>query len=119
MSERHVYIETRSYLKADPARVQDIFTTAMEGGVNYWAEVLDSSWDASSPLDFTGLLLDLESEGDTFDVDLDVMMTGLTFYGERFGVEKLVDILSEDWDFDAGDADTVVQLGIFGAVVFG
>ena len=98
-----------------------IMSTALEGGINYWcrkAEVLESQYYgefASDQISRGGSLrlYDAESD-DTWVLDLDKLMAGIVKALESGYVSS--DNL-DDWD--ALDADAVVQCGLFGDIVFG
>lgn len=101
--------------------IDDIMSTALEGGINYWcrkAEVLESQYYgeyASDQISRGGSLrlYDAESD-DTWVLNLDKLMAGIVKAIESGYVSS--DNL-DDWD--ALDADAVVQCGLFGDLVFG
>ena len=101
--------------------IDDIMSTALEGGINYWcrkAEVLESQYYgeyASDQISRGGSLrlYDAESD-DTWVLTLDKLMAGIVKAIESGYVSS--DNL-DDWD--ALDADAVVQCGLFGDLVFG
>lgn len=114
----------------------DLFTTALEGGINYWASVSEYRWedengeDGDNSLDFRAVIHDEESG----DPDSLVTVTIVTMRrGYRLATgewrkkihwssgEAPPFIVTDDteWDFDAGDADCILQLGVFGEVVYG
>lgn len=110
-----------------------IFTTALEGGVQYWARVEKYHlWDESLPghvEDWDGFYAEIEDDDDvSFRVDRSVIARGyglaVSSWRERiaWSSERPPIVISdhlEDWDYDAGDADVIVQLGLFGDVVYG
>ena len=91
--------------------VQDIVITALEGGINYWADFADVSLiDMHYPLPFT-----ITVEGKNFV---------LTDVSIRFGIEKEANRRGRAiWEFlenhDADDADCVVQWALFNDLVYG
>lgn len=112
----------------------DLFITALEGGINYWAEIAEYHWmlpppegDLFGPEDHDGFYA-VVWETDEFDeiehkhrIDRAVMARG---YGLAAGdwrqkirwssgeAPPLFIDDDTDWDFDARDADTIVQLGL-------
>ena len=119
-----VSVPITSTIEVTASYVQDIFTTAIEGGVNYWADIESYQWNDDKPAEFKAVLLAIASRwGGTpvkYHVDLAVMMKGLTRYAETYGVARLASLLDPDFgDYDAIDADMIVQFGIFGKVVYG
>lgn len=105
----------------------DIFVTAIEGGINYWAQVDD--YDPQNNLRYSALIVWSE-DGDTFKkylVGSRTIKRGMRLAATEWrdeiswSAEKppLVYTDDTDWDFDAGDADVILQLGVFGEVIFG
>lgn len=96
--------------------LQDIFVTALEGGSNYWLTVSDYCLDT-----YTANITDTETK--TFvDRKIDVFTI-------KQGLEKLQED-SSSWtkrilnnlhseDYDAQDADIVLQYGLFGKLIYG
>ena len=120
----------------------DLFTTAIEGGINYWAYTDKYHWmigptavDVEEPSrpDYRGFYADItEEDPDDGDgkhrIDRQVITAGYglatTTYRDRIFWSSgepppLVVTDDTDWDFDAGDADVIVQLGLFGKVIYG
>lgn len=113
-----------------------LFTTAIEGGINYWAEVDRYHWDSTpddktSTDDLHGFYAQIieSEEGVVHRVDRAVMSKGyaLAVGGHRdkiaWSTEPPPLVVTEqsydDWDYDAGDADCILQLGLFGDVKYG
>ncbi|GAA1083153.1 hypothetical protein [Tsukamurella spumae] len=123
----------------------DVFTAAIEGGINYWAEVNTYRWqycgdDEGVPgrslsyrRDFYAVVRDHDQEtaeraGD-LRIDAEVIQRGAELlaeqwkdadeksYAHRFVIANRTN--GEDGDYDAGIADQVVQTGLFGSVVYG
>lgn len=114
----------------------DIFITAMEGGINYWAECSEYHWcdelAADHPDDYDGFFAvvhDMESEpSKTYTINRSVISKGYALAAGEAGKKycwsvsrpPLVPTEDNEWeDFDALDADTIVQLGLFGEVIYG
>lgn len=110
-----------------------MFTAAIEGGINYWAEVFRYRWSKGGPdheADFDGFhAVIAETEGgENHRIDREVILRGLgrLFAGEYAGLHtsSAARIMSaalggDAGTLDAGDADALVQVGLFGEVVFG
>lgn len=117
----------------------DLFTTAIEGGINYWAEVegYRCSLDGTKE-DLDGFYATItRSEGDWDGekrIDIEVIDRGLALFRQQVSdgkigypgggdyFEQLVvadQSDGDDGDYDACGADCVVQLGLFGEVVCG
>lgn len=121
------------------AFLRDIFTTAIEGGINGWATVesyhiwVDPS-AASSELvareDPTAEIKTYDEEK-TYDVDIDLIARGINmvvdgtveYFNNGYNeTSKRIALLNRtngaDGDYDAIDADCILQLGIWGEIVY-
>jgi len=97
---------------------QDLFVTAMEGGVNFWAEVQDYD-----PSNLTATLIDL-MDGKKYEVNRSTLLKGYKLAQNTPSHWWSIDnkppmIPNEEWDYDAWDANLVVQLGLFEDMVYG
>ena len=117
----------------------DLFTTALEGGIGYWSTCSAYHWATSTSEEPTKLIEDhagfyaaiedIESADpdDRWIINRKVMVNGwFQAIGPwrdkiRWSTEPPPLVVNDDtdWDFDAGDADCIVQLGLFGEVVYG
>lgn len=113
----------------NPARTEfltGILSTAAEGGINYWAGVGAYKWDGPATLRRIELV---ELEEDPNDpkhqhtVTLDTIERGLGLLRQVAPAKK--DLFLADQtdgqcgDFDAADADAIVQVALFGELVYG
>jgi hypothetical protein len=107
----------------------DLFITACEGGVNYWGQPTGYHWTVDGVDDHDGfrtVLVDVESS-DRWVLDRSVIARGwklaTTSWRKKIswstGEPPVVWTEHSDWDFDAEDADAIVQLGLFEDIVFG
>ena len=118
--------------------VRDIITTAIEGGINYWAGIDNTKtaykaaiqrlkekgeqafyesivielWNNHDSL----VLYDLE-DNESYELTKDQFVKGCELYETNTG--KSIVKQFDDAAFDAIDADMIFQYGIFGEVVFG
>jgi hypothetical protein len=111
----------------------DVFATAIEGGINYWATVsdyhvwLDGMVGVNDVFGFYAVITDEEGDGTTYRIDRKTMAKGYelattTVCNVYWQCERppFHSAVTEDgWDHDALDADAVLQLGIFGKVIYG
>jgi hypothetical protein len=116
--------------------LSDVMTTAVEGGINYWASVSDYRWDA--PFDQQGVTVydhsgdELPPEGKRVTPEdiasaiskMRANKDGLFAWAHRsesYWVQFwLADRTNgEDGDYDAGIADCILQVAVFGDVIFG
>lgn len=129
---RRKYVLTIAAVEVEiPASaLQDIFTTALEGGVNHWSSCSKYRWENRQPADVYAVIHDSEDDDKEFRVTIDTILLGLQrlISGEakihiaeqairRMALGVAVD--PEDYDYDAGDADNIVQAGLFNEVVYG
>lgn len=137
-------------LAPEQGTLHDIFTTAIEGGINYWCRVARYHWSVDDKGDerdyaFFAEVLDSEDEDEDDDgddgilatpsprrrIDAEVILRGLVAYASmppterRFPLrEKAIRLLmggevADAVDYDAEDADCIVQMGLFGQLVYG
>lgn len=112
--------------------VHDVFVTACEGGINYWAEVDQYHWsdgDRNPDLfGFFAVIHDAEDLATKFRVDASVIAAGLQrvsagpveHLGEGLRANIVQATIAGDaGEIDADDADTIVQVGLFGKVIYG
>lgn len=112
----------------------DLFTTAIEGGINYWATVESYHWQNEDVEDHIGFYADIhETEAEhpsqrNWRIDRHRMVRGYVLAAGLWrnkiswsSGEKPPRVVTDDtdWDFDAGDADVIVQLGLFEEVIYG
>lgn len=93
----------------------DLMTTAVEGGVNYWGSVRDTARDDDlNVLKFS--IVDREDEeGKAYTVDAVKMLHGLQALLIDYPWRSRI----VDEDYDAEDADCVVQMALFGELRYG
>jgi hypothetical protein len=109
----------------------DLFTTALEGGINYWSTCSRYRWMNADGTEnhqgFEAIIHDTEDDA-VHTIDRSVMAKGYrmatTLWRDRFAWSSgekppLVVGPDTDWDFDATDADAILQLGLFEDVVYG
>ena len=101
----------------DEQFVKDIMVTAVEGGINYWACLTSVERDADlNVLSIEGH--DAEDEETEFKADLSTILLGLQMCVTE---GRYVDAIrnSDASELDADDADLILQMGVFGEVVYG
>lgn len=116
-------IQVTTTVDLDDTFLDDMVTTAVEGGTDYWAAVSDYHWGDGEPT--TVRLHELNDDESGYReegvlVDAATIAKGMqrlaTVYPCHF--ERLVHP-NNDWDHDADDADMVVQLALFGELKYG
>lgn len=108
--------------------VDDILTTAFEGGINYWcneAEVVDEYLGeyASEQISRGGKIKLYDDEGDdVYELDIEKFMQGFMLWIEC-GYDEYGAIKSDGsvdcCEIDAEMADMIIQLALFGEIVYG
>ncbi len=123
-------IKTESLITSN--RVSDVLCSAFEGGSNYWAEVVskrkpkawpntpesERGYSFNYPLNPGGVVvIRAKEDGPTlYRLTYKSIKRGLQLMASEHGSE-FADIISEH--DDAGTADTLLQLCLFGKVVYG
>jgi len=96
--------------------VQNIFVTAMEGGIDYWATMMVYDWPK-----IQGEIVN-EDTGKRHDVNAITVIDGVEYVASRVGQDwyagPLIERIANN-DYDASDADIIIQAGLFGKVVYG
>jgi len=118
--------------------LHDIFVTALEGGIGYWSVAKSYRWSKGAATIERKLEADLDnfkavivsSEGDWPGekvIDAAVIARGMNkimsgaLSGNKTLTKKVWKSIEdpENADFDALDADAIVQIGLFGELVYG
>lgn len=106
--------------------IQDIFVTAIEGGINYWVN-FQSINKIEWPQDIVGWRYEsvhiLDDDGDSYVIDKNTIIKGINMIVKRNAEQDKALILANrtngyDGDYDALDADKIVQFGLFGDLVY-
>lgn len=114
--------------------IADLMTTAFEGGSGYWCGVQsftlkrpniqakDCPWYAdtdtwSNP--FTIVFYDVEDEAEMWTLDNDKLAEGIKAYAQKYPEDFTRDFAEDAYEGDADDADTALQIILFGKVVYG
>lgn len=105
-----------------------IFVTALEGGINYWASVEsyshnENNFTARATINEIG---DGWGEDDIYhNVNCETIAAGLNLISKSveyktFAARIRKNLKSfDDFDLDADDCDAILQMGIFGEIVYG
>jgi hypothetical protein len=105
----------------------DVIITAVEGGTGYWATAADYHWSDDEPTTTRVKLTPEDDREAEYLVDIDVIAKGISeikreVHSCRSDIRE--SILAGDRDNDAGvidadGADVIVQIALFGEVVYG
>ena len=105
----------------------DILATAIEGGINHWADVDATDTDVFGRQYTSARILDRE-DGSEFGtmhiVDLDTIAHGLTelVASDEYPfteLRKANRTSGGEGDYDAADADAIVQFGLYEHIIYG
>ncbi len=120
--------------------LHDLFVTALEGGIGYWSTCTKYHWmigphadDVERPSrdDLSGFYATIYEDdqlgGAPLTINRTTIANGLQLaagaWSDRLAwsteAPPVVVTANTDWDFDAGDADMIVQLGLFGDLIYG
>ncbi len=112
-------------VEVDNECIDDIMSTALEGGITYWCDDAEVVGDylgnyASEQISRGGTLKLHDTEEDkTYELTREKFLTGLAkVVGER-GLDVLIKGKVDASNIDAEDADAIIQYAIFGEVVYG
>jgi hypothetical protein len=112
----------------------DIIITAVEGGSDYWAFFTKYKWQDADGCEVAATVtIHPEDEAEVYALDIRKIGSALSRmangggFGRREAPEWWVkkwrkayrECANGSWDFDANDADAIVQVAIFGEVVYG
>jgi hypothetical protein len=119
----------------------DVFVTALEGGIGYWARIEKYHWrlpdghgslTSDDDLDGFSALITEEETGKTYRVDRNVIRKGITALAKGAvtvasqplsehakSFYALANRTNDAGMLDASDADNVVQAGLFAELVYG
>lgn len=126
--------------KLDDEEVKDILTTAIEGGIGYWACLGndDPAWaeardkykaEHNERPCYCDVAFELLNNNkavvfyDEEDDDKQLLLTkenfinGCKLYEEHVG--KTIHTMLDTGEFDANDADMIIQYSLFGEVIYG
>jgi len=116
-----------------PEDINDFVSTALEGGINYWCgkalkkrnadgsyfgiakEDVDNIEYASDLIGYNGVLTLCDAESsDKWELTLENMLKGIQMHctNRKISVAELLE------DYDADDADCIVQYALFDKLVF-
>lgn len=106
--------------------INDLMTTALEGGINYWcrkAIVKDVPKEFEGKYEFASDVISLGGTLELFDTDssdswelnLEKFLSGIKRYIEENGYTNVQDLMD---DHDADTADCIVQYAIFNELMF-
>jgi len=143
--ERDIERCTGKSIRRSPERralLHAVFITAIEGGITYWCSVKSYRWaksgageDYTDDIDnFRAVVID-DQDGTEYVIDAEVIAKGLnalangtaTSGGQPLNRDghlyrlacKLNGFGGNEVDYDAGDADNIVQAGLFNDIVYG
>ena len=114
-------------LAVTPTFVHDVFTTACEGGIDYWAEFSEYRWkhDGEPDLWTFGATIVEDGESEPVTIGRYVILAGIRkiLTGDHGSLlrDNLVRAIQHDdaGEVDADFADSIVQVGLFGEVRYG
>jgi len=120
--------------------ILDILTTAIEGGIGYWC-CLDNShpdwveareqWKAEHKDEIPcycdvayqvmkngkAVILEDEEDDTIYELTLEKFQQGCALYTQRTG--KDIHKAMDESDFDANDADAIIQFAVNGEIIYG
>ena len=127
MSDWPKVVEVKHDVIVTMQDVDDIMSTALEGGINYWckrAEVVGEYLGeyASDQISRGRTLILHDSEGeDKYELTLDKLLKGIQMYVANPDAPYKIVYNSEldTCQVDATVADMIIQFALFGVIVYG
>ena len=128
MDEKKFPVRVELNMNLTQQDIDDIMCAALEGGICYWcrrAEVVEekrcSEWGHEQIARGGALILHDAESSDKWELNLEKFLTGFKLWVEkgydRYGAVKHDHI--DAYQIDGEAADLIVQLALFGDVVFG
>lgn len=117
-------IEYSSVFNMTDQMVDDLMITAFEGGINYWCNGISvasnpqSDYTYGSEVISRGGSLLIHSEEGSMALDSSALQAGIQNYCKMFRCSP-ESLFGDCGDYDAEVADCIVQLSIFGTIIFG
>jgi hypothetical protein len=93
----------------------DIFVTALEGGINYWAEVLD--YQPNEHGDWYAVIVDVDDFSQQYRINKETVRRGIDDLSRGPYHQHYADLVNEN--YDSITADVIVQLALFDGIVYG
>lgn len=126
MNDKKFTVCSKSEITLTQQDIDDIMVTALEGGINYWcreAEVMEEkrcgSWGHEQIARGGVLILHDAESSNEWELTLERFLNGVKLYFEQ-GNHVQVDAGRIDaGKIDSTDADCIIQLALFGEIVFG
>lgn len=115
-------------------QVADLMVTAFEGGSGYWCGVHGYTLNRPKTSDrvepwyadpntwsnpFIIVFYDIEDEAETWTLDNQKLAEGLKAYAQAYPEALARDFTEDGYEGDADDADTALQMILFGTLVYG
>lgn len=97
--------------------LEHILATVAYDAISYWVEEMKCDWD-------TNTINIVDIEGDSHTITADTIVKGINMIVKRNAERDKALILAnrtngDDGDFDALDADKIVQFSLFNELVYG
>lgn len=126
------YMETATATKTDRDQyLDDLITTAVEGGINYWAAVSDYEWSDDGPtsvvvydleagdLDGPGVPIGRAEIRKALALIMDATHEIKYLHSGARGRIFAATMENDAAEIDADDADTIMQVAVLGEIVYG
>lgn len=129
MENKEFYIDIAKTVKVTAQDIDDIVATAFEGGINYWCGSARVVGDylgeyASEQISRGGevILTDFEDEEEEYTLTRSKLLKGIKLAIDRDYYSDYEWVYGDELDpcqIDAEVADTIIQLALFGEIVYG
>lgn len=115
--------EIQTTQRVTDEQIDDVLATAFEGGITYWCDAVRIRQKPSDDYDYASQVLTREGTLEIHETEEYDPETKSYGKWHLLTMPKLLKALGDmhfDFDdYDAGDADSVIQKAIFGEIVYG
>lgn len=126
MNDKEFTVRSHIEVTLTQQDIDDIMVTALEGGINYWcrkAEVEEENrcgdW-GHEQIARGGVLILHDAEGsEKWKLTLEKFLNGVKLYFEQGNHVQVDDGRIDASNIDSTDADCIIQLALFGEIMFG
>jgi hypothetical protein len=125
-------IEIQTTVEITPKQIRDLIVTAFEGGIEYWAtdvelvlcngEPKKSPWYDDPAIygsSFEIKMLDVEDGETVYTLTREKLLRGLTMLADPKHNRHDCFLSLLNGDYDADDADVIIQMAVHGDLIFG
>ena len=119
----NIKIEVKVTVEFTRDFLADVLCTGVEGGINYWALIRNISRNESLGIVSCSVKDFEDDDGEFVEISTDTIAKGIELYlsnSDNFTKRLYQELLCGNAaDYDIEDADLIIQLGLFGNIIYG